>query len=154
VLGFSELGFGIMYSMNALGMVGLTYLSAILAMRGVHPAKTLGVGVAVLVMSAVAVFLVPASVLPVVLFVVSANHGLITGNASALALSEVRHIAGSGSASLGGVQFVSGGIGSSVVGAEGADSATPYFVVLASAAFTGVAAYLVGISRRGEARMD
>jgi MFS transporter, DHA1 family, multidrug resistance protein len=150
VLGYSELGFGILYSINALGMVGLTLLSARLAQRGVHPVKTLGVGVATLVACGIAAAVVPAVALPVIFFVVSANHGLITGNASAVALSEVRQTAGAGSASLGGAQFVAGGIGSSVVGVEGADSATPYIVVLATAGATGLTAYLIGISRKGE----
>jgi DHA1 family bicyclomycin/chloramphenicol resistance-like MFS transporter len=154
VLGFSALGYGILYSINALGMVGLTYLSAVLAMRGVHPAKTLGVGVGVLGLSAIAAFTVPTQALPFVLFAVSANHGLITGNAAALALAEVREIAGSGSASLGGAQFVAAGIGASLVGVDGDDSATPYFVVLASCAATALVAYVIGVSRRGGARMD
>ncbi|WP_167042207.1 Bcr/CflA family efflux MFS transporter [Salinibacterium sp. ZJ454] len=154
VLGFSALEYGILYSINALGMVGFTYLSAVLASRGVHPAKTLGVGVGVLVVVAIAAFAVPSAALPVVLFVASANHGLITGNAAALALSEVRHVAGAGSASLGGVQFVGGGIGASVVGADGAESATPYLVVLATCAGTALIAYLTGLSRRGGARME
>lgn len=151
VLGYSELAFGLLYSVNALGMVALTYLSAALAMRGIHPVKTLGVGIVVLVLCAIAAFVVPPVAIPIVLFVVSANHGLITGNASALALSEVRHIAGSGSASLGGAQFISGGIGSSAVGADGADSATPYFIVLASAATLGIFGYVTGRWRRGSA---
>ena len=154
VLGFSALGYGILYSINSLGMVGLTYLSAVLAVRGVHPAKTLGVGVGVLCVSAIAVFTVPTQALPIVLFVVSANHGLITGNAAALALAEVREIAGSGSASLGGAQFVAAGIGASLIGVDGDDSATPYFLVLASCAAIALPAYVIGVSRRGGARMD
>jgi DHA1 family bicyclomycin/chloramphenicol resistance-like MFS transporter len=154
VLGFSELGYGILYSINALGMVGLTYLSAILALRGVHPAKTLGVGVGVLCGAAIAAFTVPPAALPVVLFVLMANHGLITGNAAALALAEVRETAGSGSASLGGAQFVAAGIGASVLGADGADSATPFFVVLTTCAAIALTAYCIGVSRRGGARMD
>ncbi|WP_166875255.1 MFS transporter [Salinibacterium sp. ZJ450] len=154
VLGFSALGYGILYSINALGMVGLTYLSAVLAMRGVHPARTLGVGVGVLVIAAIAAFVVPSAALPFVLFIATANHGLITGNAAALALSEVRHVAGSGSASLGGAQFVAGGIGASVVGVDGAESTTPYLVVLATSAAAALIAYLTGMSRRGGGRME
>lgn len=154
VLGFSALGYGLLYSINSLGMVGLTYLSAALAFRGVHPAKTLGVGVGILAASAIAVFTVPAAALPFVLFAVSANHGLITGNAAALALAEVRPIAGSGSASLGGAQFVSAGIGSSLIGLEGDDSATPYFLVLAGCAAIAVPACIIGVMRRGRADMD
>jgi MFS transporter, DHA1 family, multidrug resistance protein len=154
VLGFSELGYGSFYSINALGMVGLTFLSAALALRVIHPEKTLGVGVSVLCVAAIAAFLVPSAALPIVLFVVVANHGLITGNAAALALAEVRHIAGSGSASLGGAQFVAGGIGASLVGVGGAASATPYFVVLASCAAIALTAYAIGMSRRRGTRMD
>jgi DHA1 family bicyclomycin/chloramphenicol resistance-like MFS transporter len=153
VLGFSPLGFGILYAVNALGMVGLTYLSATLALRGVQPAITLGSGVAILATCAIAAFIVPTQALPFVLFVISANHGLITGNAAALALAEVRDTAGAGSASLGGAQFVAGGIGSSAVGADGADSATPYLVVLATAATIGAVAYLFARTRRGETRL-
>ncbi|MGO4689700.1 MFS transporter [Glaciibacter sp. 2TAF33] len=154
VLGYSAIAYGLFYSINALGMVGLTYLSAVLAQRGVHPAKTLGVGVGVLVVSAFAAVIVPSAALPIVLFAVSANHGLITGNAAALALSEVRHIAGSGSASLGGAQFVGGGIGASIVGVAGAGSASPFILVLATCAAVAMAAYLIGRSRRGGARME
>lgn len=154
VLGFSALEFGIFYAINALGMVALTYLSAVLAHRGVHPAKTLGVGVGVLVIAAMPAAVLPLAALPVVLFIASANHGLITGNAAALALSEVRQIAGSGSASLGGAQFIAGGIGASVVGLDGAGSATPYFVVLATCAGVALTAYLIGRSSCGSAGMQ
>lgn len=148
-LGFSALGFGILYAINSLGMVGLTYLSSVLAHRGIHPARTLTVGVGILIACAIAVWIVPVPALPIVLFVVSANHGLITGNASALALAEVRHIAGAGSAALGGVQFMAGGVGSSVVGVDGADSAIPYFaVVTATATTAGIA---LALSRRRSA---
>jgi hypothetical protein len=37
---------------------------------------------------------------------------------------------------------------------DGADSATPYFVVLASCAAIALTAYAIGVSRRGGARMD
>ncbi|MDR5699132.1 Bcr/CflA family efflux MFS transporter [Agromyces aerolatus] len=154
VLGFSALEFGIFYAINSLGMVALTYLSAVLAQRGVHPAKTLGVGVGVLVIAAMPAAVLPLVALPVVLFVASANHGLITGNAAALALAEVRQIAGSGSASLGGAQFIAGGIGASVVGLDGAGSATPYFVVLATCAAIALTAYLYGRSQRGSAGLS
>jgi DHA1 family bicyclomycin/chloramphenicol resistance-like MFS transporter len=153
VLGFSELGYGGLYAINALGMVGLTFLSAFLAHRVVPPAKTLGVGVVVLCLAAIAAFVAPSAALPMVLFIAAANHGLITGNAAALALAEVRHIAGSGSASLGGAQFVAGGIGASLVGVDGAGSATPYFIVLASCAAIALTAYAIGMSRQGGARM-
>ena len=154
VLGYTPLWYGVLYGVNALGMVGLTYLSAALAARGVHPAKTLGVGVGVLVICAIAMFLVPPAALPIVLFVVSANHGLVTGNAAALALAEVRHVAGAGSASLGGAQFVSGGIGASVVGLGGAGSALPYFLVVAASGLIALVAYTTGLLRPGSARMD
>lgn len=154
VLGFSAVGYGILYGINSLGMVGLTYLSAGLALRGVHPAKTLAVGVGVLVAAAMPAAVVPSVALPVILFIASANHGLITGNAAALALSEVRHIAGSGSAALGGAQFIAAGIGSSLVGIDGAQSATPYFVVLATCAAIALTAYLTGLARRGDVRLD
>ncbi|WP_173922429.1 Bcr/CflA family efflux MFS transporter [Agromyces sp. Marseille-P2726] len=154
VLGFSALEFGLFYAINSLGMVALTYLSAVLAHRGVHPAKTLGVGVGVLAVAAMPAAALPLVALPIILFVASANHGLITGNAAALALSEVRHIAGSGSASLGGAQFIAGGIGASVVGIDGAGSATPYFVVLAASAAIALTAYLIGLARRGDAGLS
>jgi hypothetical protein len=48
---------------------------------------------------------------------------------------------------------VGGGIGASVVGVEGPECATPYFLILATCAATAVAAYLIGLSRRGTARM-
>jgi len=149
VLGFSAVGYGVLYSINALGMVALTYLSAGLALRGVHPARTLGVGVCVLAASAVALFVAPDAALPVVLFVVSANHGLITGNAAALALSQVQRIAGSGSASLGGAQFIAAGVGASFVGSQGSGSATPYFLVVATTALIALAAFAAGVTRRG-----
>lgn len=146
VLRFSEVEYGILYAINALGMVGAAYLSAKLAHRGVQPSITLGAGIVVMFIAAGAAFVVPEALLPVVLFISAANHGLITGNAAALALPEVRAIGGSGSAALGGAQFLTGALTASMVGAMGAASTLPYLVTIAACAVTAAIGFVIGTS--------
>ena len=64
-LEYSVLGYGIVYGVNALGMVGFAYLSALLAKRGVQPAKTLGVGICILAAGSISMFVVPQAALPI-----------------------------------------------------------------------------------------
>jgi len=143
ILGFSELEYGIFYAVNAAGMIAAMSLSAHLAGRHVRPSLTLGAGCTILVTAAIAANVLPLGLLAVVLFVATASHGLITGNASALALAEVRGIAGAGSAAIGGAQFLTGALTVAIVGAMGAGSSTPYTLVLAICALTGLIGFLL-----------
>lgn len=132
-------------------MFGAMTLSAHLAGRHVRPSITLRVGCSILLSAALAANLLPLGLLAIVLFVATASHGLITGKASALALAEVRAISGSGSAAIGGAQFLTGAFTVAFVGAMGTDSALPYTLVLATCAAVGLMGYLIGNSRTSTA---
>jgi DHA1 family bicyclomycin/chloramphenicol resistance-like MFS transporter len=62
------------------------------------------------------------------------------GNTTSLALAEVRHVSGSGSAWLGGAQFTLGAIVSPLGGLGGASSAVPLGLVLFGSALLAAAA--------------
>lgn len=142
VLGMDALSYSILYALNACGMVSFTMLSVGLARWGVPAHRTLGAGVAVLAVSAAALFLVPQVIFPVILFLLTANHGLITANASALALAEVRSRAGAGSAVLGFAQFGGASVAASFVGVAGALETGPYVTVVAVTAAIATVSYL------------
>ena len=61
----------------------------------------------------------------VLAFVTMGSMGLIMGNCAALAIEQVRHSAGTGSALLGATQFGLGAVVAPVVGLAGSHSATP-----------------------------
>jgi DHA1 family bicyclomycin/chloramphenicol resistance-like MFS transporter len=78
---------------------------------------------------------VPAWLLPVPIFVAVASNGAIMGNSAALAMAEVRPVAGTGSAVLGFAQFGLGALVAPLVGLGGEASAVvPALVMTVSSA--------------------
>jgi DHA1 family bicyclomycin/chloramphenicol resistance-like MFS transporter len=69
--------------------------------------------------------------------------GQVFGTATALAIERVPHAAGTGSAVLGTLQSVLGGIASPLVGLGGEDTAVPLFVGMASCSLIAVLALLL-----------
>ena len=71
--------------------------------------------------------------LPVPIFVAVASNGAIMGNSAALAMAEVRPVAGTGSAVLGFAQFALGAVVAPLVGLGGETSAVVPALVMAAA---------------------
>ncbi|WP_422934435.1 multidrug effflux MFS transporter [Sinomonas sp. P47F7] len=155
VLGFSAVGYGIAFGVNAAGLIASGYISSRLA-RTVGPLRTVRIAVPVLLafcvlLLIVALLPVPPWLLAVPIWCAVSTVGFIMGNSTALALDAVRHVSGSGSAGLGFAQFVFGAAVSPLSGIGGADTAVPMAVIMAAAA--ALAALLLGVAaRRGRAR--
>lgn len=155
MIGLGTVEYGIAFAINAIGMVLVTALSArlagristwTLALTGLFVSLT-----AVVVVLIFTLFSTPASWLMVPLFFAIAPLGLVFGNATALALSNVPHEAtGTASALLGLLQFVLAGIVAALVGIAGEDTTVPSALTMLTAAIIAVAGLLLG--RRRTAR--
>ncbi len=151
VYGLSQQSFGIVFGVNALGIVGANQLSGLLVGR-FRSEHLLLVGLGVL--SAAGIYLTVVALLapglPAVLiglFALVASVGLVMPHLTALALHEHAHRAGSASALLGTGQFVIGALAAPVVGAVGTGSALPMAVVITTLTLAGCAVYL-SVARR------
>ena len=147
LIGLTAAEYGFAFAFNALGLVGAGYASARLARR-IPPRRTVTVAVCVLLAASAAVLALaltpaPPLLLPVAIFCAVSSVGFIMGNTTALALAEVPHISGSGSAVLGGGQFLMGAIVSPLTGLAGESSAVPLGIVMTAAALLGATALAV-----------
>jgi DHA1 family bicyclomycin/chloramphenicol resistance-like MFS transporter len=152
VVGLSAVGYGIAFGVNAAGLVATGWVASRLVDR-VEPAAQVRRFMAVqlsatLVLVALAAAGAPAWLLPVPVFVAVSCNGGVMGNAAALAMSQVREVAGTGSAVLGGAQFTLGAVVSPLVGPGGAQSALVPAVVMAVASTLGFIASRVGLAQR------
>jgi DHA1 family bicyclomycin/chloramphenicol resistance-like MFS transporter len=153
MVGMTPLQYGLSFGVNAVGLVGMSAISARLTSR-FAPRRLLGTGLT-LVLSATVVLLAlvlagsPAALLPVPIFVAVASLGLVMGNATAGALAAVPHIAGLGSAVLGALQFGLAALVSPLVSLGGESSALPLAIVMCSSSLIAVAAFLVAGPRTG-----
>jgi DHA1 family bicyclomycin/chloramphenicol resistance-like MFS transporter len=141
IYGLSPVEFSLVFGLNALGIVTVSVLgSRIVGRVGPRVLLTVGllescVGAGLLVLAIVLDLGVVAVCLA--LFLVVSAVGLVSPNATALALTEHPETAGSASALLGLLQFVVGAVAAPLVGVAGADDALPMAItiaVLASAA--------------------
>jgi DHA1 family bicyclomycin/chloramphenicol resistance-like MFS transporter len=85
----------------------------------------------------------PTWTYPIAIFLAVLSLGGIMGNSAALAMAEVREVAGTGSALLGFSQFALGAVVSPLVGLTGANSAVAPAVVMASSSLLAGLATLV-----------
>lgn len=139
VIHTSSLLYGIGFAVNACGMVASGLISARMAGREVPPEWTVRRALPVLLTAATTFLLIAALPVPpgwlvVPLFVLMTAMGFITGNCAALALSVSRGQAGSGSAVLGGLNFLFGAAVSTVGGTAAGGTAVPVGAVLAGSA--------------------
>ncbi|MCC9144446.1 MULTISPECIES: multidrug effflux MFS transporter [unclassified Arthrobacter] len=145
ILGMSETRFSLVFAMNA---VAITIVSAVAAaLAGKAPYRLMiAIGLAVAVLAAAGMLIAMSNGTPMVptlvLFAVfQGSLGLIFGNATALALEEAGHHAGTGSAFLGSLQFLLAALVSPLVGLWGEETGVPMavamlgFLVLAAASF-------------------
>ncbi len=137
IYGVSPQLFGVVFGANALGLTACGLINGILVGR--LPPKRLLAGGLTVAMSAgfslLAIVLVGgiglAGILPC-LFAVVASLGFIIPNATALALTDYPHVAGSASALLGVLPFLIGAAAAPLVGVAGRGSAVPMAVVMAA----------------------
>jgi DHA1 family bicyclomycin/chloramphenicol resistance-like MFS transporter len=152
--GMGTLGFGASFALCALAMTATSLFSSRAAGR-IPYRRLIGIGVGGLVLAAALLFTAALIGTPLVLFlpacaVLTASMGLINPNLTALALGQVRDLAGTGSALLGTCQFGIAAIVAPLVGLAGEHSAVPFGVcVLVLGAGTG-AAYLFLVRRRAK----
>jgi DHA1 family bicyclomycin/chloramphenicol resistance-like MFS transporter len=143
VYGMSAQRFALVFGGNAVGIVAAGQLSARLVDR-FGPAALLRTGAYVSAGGAalLLVAVLTGAGLPLVLpalFAVVASVGLVSPNATSLALAEHGAIAGSASAVLGVLQFVVGGAVAPLVGIAGTGTPVPMAVVIAALALAAVA---------------
>ena len=143
ILGMSETEFTIVFGVNSIGIVLFSAIATKLVGR-VAQRRIVNVGVvSLLVVSSLLLvsFLVGISLVPtlVLLFLLTSSCGLIFGNASALALNEARHMAGSASAVMGTIQALLGALAAPLVSFAGEHEYLPMgFSILGFAVLTAL----------------
>ena len=153
VLGTSSDLYGIAFAVNAVGMTAAGVVSARLARRRFHPARTVRTAVPVLLGASVCVLAAAASPVPALLAVplvlVPAAVGFVTGNTTALAMEHSKDAAGAGSAVLSAVMFLTGGVVSPLGGLGGDDTAIPMGLVMTICAALAIGCF--ALARRAVA---
>ncbi|HEY7605025.1 MAG TPA: multidrug effflux MFS transporter [Gaiellaceae bacterium] len=134
--GVSPQTYGLLFGLNALGIVGASQLNRALVGR-VSPQRMLLAGVTAQAVAGTVLLVIVltdrlglAGILPC-LFVTVASMGLVMPNATALALTDYPHAAGSASALLGMLQFAFGALAAPLVGVAGRDTAVPMALLMA-----------------------
>ncbi|HEX7471788.1 MAG TPA: multidrug effflux MFS transporter [Candidatus Limnocylindrales bacterium] len=148
--GASPQVFSLIFATNALGIVLAGQISAISVTR-LGPQRLVVVGLAtsltgaLVLLGAVVAGVGLIGILPG-FFLVTSSIGLILPNATALALADHGHRAGSALALLGALQYVVGALVAPIVGIAGTGTALPMAIVVAILSLGAVAAYL-GLAR-------
>lgn len=133
--GFSPTMFSVFFTVNAIGLACGNLVNTRLIGR-FHPRQILVPGLAAMLLIGVAMTVVAlagfeqAWPILALMFCLTTSVGFIYGNATALALGQVRHVAGSGSAVLGALQFTVGAVVSPLAGLGGATSLLPMAVTV------------------------
>jgi DHA1 family bicyclomycin/chloramphenicol resistance-like MFS transporter len=144
VAGLSAIGYGIAFGVNAGGLIAAGWVTARLV-EAIEPLRMVRAAIAVQLLAcltfvALAAAGAPAWTYLVAIWVAVTSNGAIMGNTAALAMSQVREVAGTGSAVLGFSQFALGALVSPLVGLGGEQSALAPAVVMASASVLGFVA--------------
>jgi DHA1 family bicyclomycin/chloramphenicol resistance-like MFS transporter len=147
IYGVSPLGFGLLFGLNALGIIIASILSSRLVGR-VPPRSLLFVGLVQACAGAALLVLAIVLDLGVVvvcaaLFTTVSSVGLVSPNATALALADHPETAGSASALLGLMQFVVGALAAPLVGVAGAEDALPMAITIAFLACAAVVQFVL-----------
>ena len=136
IYGVSPQEYGVIFGVNALGIVAASQLNRTLVARA-SPERMLLAGVCAGTTAGAALLVVVLAggiglpgILPC-LFVCVSSVGLVIPNATALALTDYPHAAGSAAAVLGTAQFVFGGSAAPLVGIAGRDTAVPMALLMA-----------------------
>ncbi|GGU36619.1 multidrug effflux MFS transporter [Nocardioides albus] len=155
VIGTSAAVYGIGFAVNAAFLTVAGLVSARLAKRQVHPARIIRSAQPVLAMGAMLVLVVALLPVPKVLIllpilVVTTSVGLIMGNTGALAIEQARPAVGSGSALMGGIMFLGGGLASPLGAVAGEHTAVPLAITMVVTAVLGAVTF--SFARRSIAR--
>jgi MFS transporter, DHA1 family, multidrug resistance protein len=145
--GISPQLYGGVFGLNAFGLITCSQLNRTLVGR-VTPERLLLTGVsaqaaagATLLATVTVGGIGLAGILPC-LFVVVSMLGFVIPNATALAMTDYPHAAGSASALLGACQFLIGGMAAPLVGVAGRDTAVPMALLIGVFGAGGLAATL------------
>ena len=146
VIGMPSWAYGLAFAANAVGLLLGGATSVRLARRHVHPARVVRVALPVAVVAALVVLVVVVSPLPTWLIVFPlwfaiTSVGMVQGNSTALAMEQSRGVAGAGSAVIGGLMFLMGGIISPLGGIAGDDTAVPFAIVMVCSGACAIAAF-------------
>lgn len=151
VLGLSTVTYSFAFASNAVGLVVMNAVNAKIVGRfGQRRLLYLGIGLLVVFSTLLVVDVALGPVLWVtlgLLWCAVTSLGLVVANATALALDEVRHVAGSGSAVLGALQCGMAAIVAPLVGIGGAHTAMPMAIAMLTSALIAATA-LVTLTRR------
>ncbi|GAA2577451.1 multidrug effflux MFS transporter [Streptomyces roseoviolaceus] len=148
VLGFTVSQASVAFSLGALTATLSSTVNTKLVGR-YHPRLLLRIGLATMLVATTAALLVTLAgqlnrVLALGLIGIAfLGIGQVFGTATALAIERVPHAAGTGSAVLGTLQSVLGGVASPLVGLGGEDTAVPLFVGMGSCSLIAVLALLL-----------
>lgn len=156
ILGMSEIGYGLAFAVNAIGMSATTLASNRLN-RSYSLARLAGAGLAASAVGVIGTLACVAAgvetwVLMIPLFVSIAPLGMVLGNTSAMAMSAVSPRAtGLASSFLGLGQFALAGVAAALVGLGGESTALPMaLIMLASAVLAVIGLVVAQLSRRSE----
>lgn len=153
VVGLSQVAYGAVFGVNAAGLIAAGWVTSRLIDRW-SPSLILRSAILIQVVATLSLVLLavmhaPTWILPLPIFVAVVSNGGVLGNAAALAMAQVRHVAGAGSAVLGFSQFALGALVSPLAGLGGAGSALVPAIVMATCS---TLALLATGSLRGQSR--
>ena len=123
VFDLSPQAYSLVFGVNSIGIMAMGQLNGVL-LRWFAPRGLLAAGLGVAALGGIGVFVATVGglglfALLVPLFLVAASVGMVTPNATALALAEHPNAAGTASAFLGILQFLVGGLAAPLVGIGG-----------------------------------
>ncbi|WP_052889234.1 Bcr/CflA family multidrug efflux MFS transporter [Thermogemmatispora carboxidivorans] len=155
IYGLSPQAFSLVFGTNALGIAIVGQINGRLVGR-VEPRKLLAGALTAVALGGGGLFLAVISGLGLIgilpaLFVVVASQGMVFPNATALALADHPHSAGSASALLGLLQFVLGALASPLVGIAGSQTALPMATIIGLLGLGALSAFLL-LGRRKPVR--
>lgn len=147
MIGLSAGLYGLMFGINALGLVAVSAVAARLAatrsLRGIVATGLTVMCGAVVTFGVLVGIDAPAGWLAIPLFVCVSSLGLVFGTATGLAMSAAGAAAGAASAILGSMQFGFGALVSPLVSVRGSATAGPLAAVMACCAAISVVAFIV-----------
>lgn len=145
VIGVGAVPYGLLFALNALGLVASSALSSRLLHR-VEPRRIVAIGVTWLLIASLALLALALTPLgpvwlTVPLFFAVASLGFILGPAMALALDAVPDAAGTGSAVVGAAQFGLAALITPVISVAGPHTAVPMAIAIGALAVLAAVSY-------------
>ncbi|WP_242437871.1 multidrug effflux MFS transporter [Streptomyces hygroscopicus] len=145
VIGVGAVPYGLLFALNALGLVASSAVSSRLLHR-VEPRRIVAIGVAWLLIASLALLALALTPLgpvwlTVPLFFAVASLGFILGPAMALALDAVPDAAGTGSAVVGAAQFGLAALITPVISVAGPHTAVPMAIAIGALAVLAAVSY-------------